>query len=114
MAASPRPYSSDEMYNGDNPLLRNLHDDVNKFYREVMKLNAPLKQNDLPRCREVINAIMNMTKDNKMNTILLNIRATPQKNLWPLASQVPGNTIGGLWKAVQDAVPGGKVEELKN
>ena len=112
MAEQPRPYSHDKLYNAEDPSLRNLHDDVNKFYREVMQLKTPLTQNSLPKCREVKEALVDTPRSNIINKILCDIRATTLKSLWPDSTQVPGNAIGVLWKAVSEVIPGVADEDI--
>ena len=104
MSSDVSPYLQGELF-GELEGQRNLHDDANKFYRDVMHLKTPLAQKDLPRCSVVKTSILNAPKDNAMTNILFSLRATPMKNLWPEETQVPGHFIGVLWKAVHDTLP---------
>ena len=104
MSSNITPYIEAELF-GDEEDSRSLHNDANKFYREVMHLKTPLAQKDLPKCSVVADAIKHTARTNAVTEILLNIRATPFKNLWPDDTQVPGHFIGVLWKAVQDSIP---------
>ena len=62
---------------------RSLHDDANKFYREVMKLKTPITQRKQPKSKELIEAILNKPRSNELNDILFDLHGTPKEDLWP-------------------------------
>ena len=116
MTSPPCPYTNEELFNDDNPSLRDLHKDVNKFWRNVMRLQTPLQGDKLPKVHEVTDAIMNTAKDSNINKILYDLRATPLLNLWPKGdgpSASHPTSIGVLWLACQKAIPSDKTHESK-
>ena len=80
-----------------------LHDDANKFYREVMKLKAPITRRKLPKNKQVVESILNNPRCNELNDILLDLHARPKEDLWPGNQDPPPDFIGVLWDAVHTA-----------
>ena len=86
------PYSSKELFNSENKAIRNLHDDANKYYRNVMGLKTPLTSATQPKLSESKDSIMSTAKDCTMNKMLFDLRETPLKKLF----HAPDNTVGLL------------------
>ena len=112
MTSSFNPYVEDELFGEDGK--RSFHDDANKFYRDVMKLKTPLAAGGLPKCSKIKEAILTTPRDQEMNEILFNIRATPLENLWPGNELPPPHAMGLLWAAVHAAIPELPGETKKN
>ena len=100
------PYKAEELFNSENKNNRNLHNDVNKFMRNVMGLKTPLTKETQPPLDQIKDSIMNTAKDSAMNKILFDLRVTPPKVLFPQSKGVPEDTtIGRLYQAVIDCIP---------
>ena len=85
---------------------RSLHDDANKFYREVMQLATPISKRYLPKSKDVIQAILDVPRANNINQILFDLHASSIEDLWPGNKDPPPDFVGILWNAVHKAWEG--------
>ena len=100
------PYKPEELFNSENKNIRNVHNDVNKYMRNVMGLATPLTKETRPSLDAIKNSIMNTAKDSAMNKILFDLRETSPKVLFPESNGVPSDTtIGRLYQAVIACIP---------
>ena len=56
------PYKADELFNSENKNIRNVHNDVNKYMRNVMGLTTPLTKETRPSLDAIKDSIMNAAK----------------------------------------------------
>ena len=101
------PYKPEELFNSEeNKNSRNVHNDVNKYMRNVMGVPTPITKETCPSLDAIKDSIMNTAKDSAMNKILFDLRETSPKVLFPESNGVPSDTtIGRLYQAVIACIP---------
>ena len=100
------PYKPEELFNSENKNNRNVHNDVNKYMRNVMGVPTPITKETRPSLDAIKDSIMNTAKDSAMNKILFDLRETSPKVLFPESNGVPSDTtIGRLYQAVIACIP---------
>ena len=102
-----KPYTEDELFIGeDDPNLRCLCHDANKFYRDVMGLQTPITKNNMPKSKDIQHEILNNSKAKTavFTKILHDLRATSLKDIFPNLVSPPPTFIGVLWHAVHEVI----------
>ena len=97
----------------DPDLSKNIHNDANNFYRQVMNLKTPIKAGEIDTDK-LRKAISDIPETSPLHEFLSKLHRSPWKGIWPSAEQPPNEFVGKLWLGVRESYKSGNSDDHKN
>ena len=79
-------YTEEDLY-ADPDLSKNIHNDANIFYRQVMNLKTPIKAGEIDTDK-LRKAISDIPETSPHHVFLSKLHRSPWKGIWPSAEQL--------------------------
>ena len=105
-------YTKEDLY-ADPDLSKNIHNDANNFYRQVMNLKTPIKAGEIDTDK-LRKAISDIPETSPHHVFLSKLHRSPWKGIWPSAEQPPNEFVGKLWLGVRESYKSGNSDDHKN